>query len=96
MPVHYLSPAEWEMVQAARYYEAQVPNLGYDFLSEIHRAVKSIEDNPEAAPNIKGSIRRRIIRRFPYAILYQIDPSEIVILAIMHQHRGPDYWHGRK
>ena len=96
MPIRYLSPAEWEMVQAARYYESQVINLGYDFLSEIYRAVKSIEDNPEAAPKIKGSIRRRIIRRFPYAILYQIDPSEIVILAIMHQHREPDYWHGRK
>ena len=96
MQVRYLSPAEWEMVQAARYYEAQVPNLGSDFLSEIHLAVKSIEDNPEAAPKIKGSIRRRIIRRFPYAILYQIDPSEIVVLAIMHQHRDPDYWHGRK
>ena len=96
MQVRYLSPAEWEMLQAARYYESQVINLGYDFLSEIHRAVKSIEDNPEAAPKIKGSIRRRIIRRFPYAILYQIDPTEIVILAIMHQHRDPDYWHGRK
>lgn len=84
------------MVQAARYYEAQVPSLGYDLLSEIHRAVKGIEDHPEAAPIIKGSIRRRIIRRFPYAILYQIDPSEIVILAIMHQHRDPDYWYGRK
>ena len=62
MQVRYLSPAEWEMVQAARYYDSQVINLGYDFLSEIHRAVKSIEDNPEAAPKIKGSIRRRIIR----------------------------------
>jgi plasmid stabilization system protein ParE len=96
MQARYLSPAEWEMVQAARYYESQVPGLGYDFLSEIHRAVQGIEDNPESAPKVKGIIRRRIIGRFPYAILYQIDPSEIVILAIMHQHRDPDYWHDRK
>jgi len=96
MQVRYLSPAEWEMVQAAQYYEAQVPNLGYDFLSEINRAVNSIEDHPEAALKVKGSIRRRIIRRFPYAILYQVDTTEIVVLAIMHQHRNPDYWHHRK
>lgn len=63
MQVRYLSPAEWEMVQAAHYYEAQVPNLGYDFLSEIHWAVTSIEDDPEAAPKIKGSIRCRIIQK---------------------------------
>lgn len=96
MRARYLSPAEWEMVQAARYYEARVQGLGFDFLSEINRVVKSIEDQPEASPIIKGLIRRRIIRRFPYAILYQIDQTEIVILAVMHQHRDPDYWHGRK
>lgn len=96
MRARYLSPAEWELVQAAHHYESQVANLGFEFLAEIHRAVKSIEDHPEAAPIIKGVIRRRIIRRFPYAILYQIDPAEIVILAVMHQRRHPDYWHDRE
>jgi hypothetical protein len=42
MQARYLAPAEWEMIQAARYYESQVPSLGYDFLSELHRAVNSI------------------------------------------------------
>ena len=96
MPVRFLSPAEWEMVQAARYYETKVPHLGTEFLSEIRRVVEGIETHPEAAPKVKGEIRRRILRRFPYAILYQVDPDEIVILAVMHLHRSPDYWHGRK
>jgi hypothetical protein len=30
-PVRFLSPAEWEMVQAARYYESKVPRLGARF-----------------------------------------------------------------
>ena len=95
MRARFLSPAEWELVQAARHYESQVPTLGFDFLAEIHRVVTSIEESPEAAPIVKGAIRRRIVRRFPYAILYKIDPAEIVILAVMHQHRNPDYWHDR-
>ena len=96
MPARFLSPAEWEMVQAARYYQSKVPVLGSEFLSEVQRVVKGIEAHPEAAPKVKGDIRRRILNRFPYAVLYQIDPDEIVILAVMHLRRHPDYWHGRK
>ena len=96
IPARFLSPAEWEMVQAARYYESKVPVLGSEFLSEVQRIVKGIEANPEAAPRVKGEIRRRIVRRFPYAVLYQIDPDEFVILAVMHLRRHPNYWHGRK
>jgi hypothetical protein len=58
--------------------------------------VQVIETHPEAAPKVKGEIRRRILTRFPYAILYQVDPDEIVILAVMHLRRNPEYWHGRK
>jgi len=96
MPARFLSPAEWEMVQAARYYESKVPLLGSEFLSEVRRVVKGIEAHPKAAPTVKGEIRRRILRRFPYAILYQVDPDEVIILAVMHLRRRPEYWHGRK
>ncbi|GMR03972.1 MAG: type II toxin-antitoxin system RelE/ParE family toxin [Gammaproteobacteria bacterium] len=84
------------MVQAARYYESKVPLLGSEFLSEVRRVVKGIEAHPEAAPKVRADIRRRILRRFPYAVLYKIDHDEIVILAVMHQRRQPDYWHGRE
>jgi toxin ParE1/3/4 len=95
-PVRFLSPAEWEMVQAARYYESKVPRLGSEFLSEVQRVVQGMESHPESAPKVKDIIRRRILTRFPYAILYQVDPDEIVVLAVMHLRRNPDYWHDRK
>ena len=44
---------------------------------------------------MRGDVRRRLIRRFPLGVLYRIDPDEIVILAVMHLSRRPDYWHGR-
>ena len=92
----FLSPAEREMVQAARYYESKVPTLGAEFLLEIEAAVRSIETHPDAAPNVRGDIRRRLVRRFPYAVLYRAAPEGILILAVMHQRRRPDYWHGRE
>jgi len=91
----FLSPAEREMAQAAQYYNSKVPNLGAEFLHEVMKAVKRLEADPEAAQKVRGDVRRRLIRRFPFGILYRVDPGEIVVLAVMHLGRHPDYWHGR-
>ena len=91
----FVSPAEREMVQAAQYYNSKVPNLGAEFLHEVKKAIKQLKADPDAAQKVRGEVRRRLIRRFPFGVLYRIDPDEIVILAVMHLSRRPDYWHGR-
>ncbi len=93
--VRFLSPAELEMLEAARYYELQAPGLGDDFLDRIESAIQDIGMNPGRWPVIRYNIRRRLIHRFPYGLLYRNDPHEAVILATMHLRRHPDYWLGR-
>lgn len=46
-------------------------------------------------PIVEGELRRRLVRRFPFGILYRIDPEEIVIIAIAHLHRKLGYWRKR-
>ena len=36
--------------------------------------------------------RRYVITRFPYGIVYQIRANEILVVAVMHLKRQPDYW----
>lgn len=91
-----LLPAESEMIGASRYYEAQAKGLGQDFLKRIEAAVADIIEATERWPVIQDEIRRRLILRFPYAIYYRDDPDEIVILAIAHLKRHPNYWVSRK
>ena len=93
--IRFLSPAEIEMLDAAAYYETRVPELGTDFLSTIEIAVLDLSDDPGKWPMIGKEIRRPILPRFPYSILYKIDPEEIIIVAIMHQKRRPNYWTNR-
>lgn len=93
--VRFIRPPEQEMLEAAKYYELQAPGLGVDFLARVASAVQDIAEDPECWPSIHYQIRRRLIHRFPYGLLYRIDPEEIVILATMHLHRHPDYWAGR-
>ena len=94
-PVVFLPEAEQEMLEAAKYYESQATDLGTDFLSEAERAVNSIAELPMTWPVIEGELRRHLVRRFPFGILYHIEPEEIVIVAVAHLRRKPGYWRER-
>ncbi len=91
----FLLPAEEEMVAAAQYYEHQSVGLGTEFLTEVERTIAAISAHPNAAPKVKGEIRRWLLQRFPFGVLYVTTDEEIVIVAIMHLRRRPGYWEDR-
>jgi toxin ParE1/3/4 len=90
--VRFLLPAEMEMFDAARYYEDQATGLGKDFLDKIELAVRDIGEHPVTRPVVRENIRQRLIHRFPFGLLYRVDPDEVIVLAVMHLRRHPDYW----
>jgi toxin ParE1/3/4 len=95
MKVRFLTPAEEEMMEAAAYYEMQVEKLGANFLDISEAAVAKIAGHPETWLEIEHGIQRRLVRRFPYSILYTVHENEIIIVAVMHQKQKPRYWIGR-
>ena len=84
-----------EMLDAARYYELQASGLGEDFLDKVESALQDIRSHPERWPIMRSNIRRRLIHRFPFGLLYHIDLDEVVVVAVMHLRRHPDYWLNR-
>ena len=88
--------ADRELNEAAQYYDLENARLGSSFLKEVDRCLQSIEDQPGAGVILRGDVRRRLLRRFPYALLYKIKPSGIRILAVMNLKRRPAYWVGRE
>jgi len=40
-------------------------------------------------------VRKKIVQRFPIAVLYKVEEAEVVIVAVMHLRRRPGYWIGR-
>ena len=83
------------MIEAARYYESKSDGLGSEFIAEIERTIEVIRSHPGAAPIIRSPIRRRLLNRFPFGLLYTIDDNYILILAVMHLRRRPGYWKAR-
>jgi len=93
--VSYHHLAEIELNEAAEYYDRESPGLGVTFLKEVERAVEHILELPEGSPRVTRTVRRKLLRRFPYGILYSLRPNEVRILAIMNQKRRPFYWRDR-
>ncbi len=88
--------AESEFNEAIDYYEEIEPGLGYDFALEVYSAIQRSVAFPKAWPVIEGEIRRSLVKRFPYGVLYSEETDGIHIAAVMHLHRHPDYWRHRK
>jgi toxin ParE1/3/4 len=87
--------AERELIESARFYETRAGGLGGDFIRQVERTLAQIVANPEAGNVLAGTIRRRLVQRFPFAILYQSDPEDLSVIAIMHLRRRPGYWKKR-
>ena len=79
--------ADRELNEAAQYYDLEKPGLGSSFLREVDRCLRAIEKHPEAGLILRGSVRRRLLRRFPYALLYTLKPDSVRILAVMNLKR---------
>ena len=84
--------AALELNEAAGFLASKRLGLRDVFLAEAERCVAAIAQHPEAGHPIGSIVRRRMLRRFPYAILYCGNESEIRILAVMHLRRRPSYW----
>jgi len=87
--------AEEEFCEAIDYYEGCQASLGLDFAREVYDAIGRAVDYPEAWPILEEGIRRCQTHRFPYGVIYCEDEGGVLILAVMHLHRHPDYWEGR-
>jgi hypothetical protein len=84
-----------ELAEAVAYYDGLLGGLGSEFAAEIRSGLRRIEEYPKAWPLIEDDIRRYRLNRFPYGLVYMLHQTEIVILAVMHLHREPDYWKER-
>lgn len=95
MTVRFLQIAEIELDEAIRWYESQAPGLGDAFLIEVLSVVDRILLYPEAWQALDAGVRRCRLSRFPYGLVYAIEDAGLLVLAVAHLHREPDYWRDR-
>lgn len=84
-----------EAAAARRWYEERSPLAARAFVAELDRGFASIVESPHAWPEHRSGMRRLLLRRFPFAIVYLVGADRLVVLAVAHLHRRPGYWHQR-
>jgi toxin ParE2 len=93
--VRFLEIAEIELDDAVQWYGAQGPGLGNAFLIEVLSAANRIARFPQTWHPLGEGVRRCRLSRFPYGLIYTIENNDILVLAVAHLHRRPDYWRNR-
>lgn len=92
MKIFFSKLATQELEDATEYYELEQPGLGRRFKQEVKKAALRISEYPEAWSIEHGEIRKCLLHRFPYKLLYSIEEDHAFIIAVAHLHRRPDYW----
>jgi plasmid stabilization system protein ParE len=91
----YHEAAEDELLNEIGYLEFRAKGLGRRFFTEIKRAESFIAQFPESAEEVRPGIRKRILQKFRYSLIYSNEKSGVLILAVAHHSRRPGYWIGR-
>ena len=92
MKVRFLIQAQLELDDAVAWYNQRSEGLGQEFLDELDRVVRRAIRFPLSCPEIEPGIRRGLIARFPFGLIYGIDDDTLVVIAVAHLHRRPRYW----
>ena len=92
MRIEFSPEAKVEFSDGESYYELQMPGLGARFRVDVRDALTRLRQWPLATPVERGEIRRMMLSRYPYKLLYSVQSDYIYILAVAHLHRAPEYW----
>lgn len=95
MKLEFHPEAELELIEASVYYEHDVAGLGERFATEVRRATALLTDSREIGAPIDQQLRKFVLTRFPYNLIYVTSIDAVRILAVAHHSRKPGYWRTR-
>ena len=88
--------ARAELVDAQAWYENEAPGMGRRFRTAVDFVIQRMSANPRQFPVVYKSIRRALLRRFPYALMFVIEADETLsVIACFHGSRDPAHWQKR-
>ena len=90
-----LSPdAKVDIRSAVEWYHHIHPHLASRFEQETLKALRNIGQFPFRFRIIKGTVRRAMLKRFPYAVYYSLRDN-VASVAVLHQRRSDAVWMNR-
>ena len=75
--------------EAIVYYENKEKGLGARFKNELIKVLDFIKENPLLFPAKFKHYREAVVKKFPFLIIYEITPKEVIILNVFHTSQHP-------
>ena len=94
-PVLFHPLARDELAAAVEFYEGQAKGLGAELAAEVRRTLTRLSALPYSGSPTEEDVRRALVRRFPFAIVYRLESDRLLVVAVMHLRRRPGYWKDR-
>ncbi len=91
----FTAPARREFLNEVAYYNGKGQGLGARFTEAVEEAATRAMAYPLSGSRASANTRRVFIKDFPFALVYRYDDNGIVIFAVAHHSRRPDYWRSR-
>jgi plasmid stabilization system protein ParE len=95
MEIVFHPSARAELDASVDFYEACLAGLGARFLAAVQEATERIANSPDAGSPLPGGFQKRLVTGFPFSIMYRTWGEHVLVVAVAHQHRRPDYWRRR-
>lgn len=93
--VRFAPEAAADVAAGFRWYEEQRRGLGSQFLDCVLACLERVRRSPELHERVRGEFRRALVRRFPYAVFYELDGQTVTVYGIVHTAREPAKWQSR-
>lgn len=87
--------AQKEYDEAAEWYEDRRKGLGLRYLFALQKMLHRIIESPDSFPVVFEDVREAVMRKWPYAIYFQVKDEYVLVLAIFHASREPIQWQNR-
>jgi plasmid stabilization system protein ParE len=97
MRIRFHPAARSELAEAIAWYEDDYPGRGVRFRHAVDRELVRVLSAPESFPKWRQHARARsvVIPRFPYTVIFAVEPPAVVVYAVAHDKRRPGYWRRR-
>ncbi|MCE9555558.1 MAG: type II toxin-antitoxin system RelE/ParE family toxin [Planctomycetes bacterium] len=90
--VTFLPKADDDFQQSLDWYQVQSQRAAEKFEQAVAATIQKILANPEMGEKLDDESRFQIVPRFPFHIVYWHDAEQLIIKAVAHGSRKPDYW----
>lgn len=95
MSLEFSEEARLDIQETIDWYDSRRMGLGKEFLLSLDNAINNLQVNPFQYPCQYNEVRRILLKRFPYQVIFVVNNQNIGVLGVLHTSRNPTIWKKR-